>query len=252
MRKVQTTLYTYDELTDPARERARDWYRSTPDDSWYEPVIDDAKEVLGLLGFTDVDIQFSGFYCQGDGASFTATWCGEGVDEEKLREYAPQDEALHSLAITLKRIADSSEEGRGQAGLSRASRHPVHEYTIRFNFEGVRESDEEEFKESARKAMRWVYAQLRALYEHEISDEAVEENIIANGYEFYADGRRVRDADFTTVSKEALKVRDRLSELDELVTLALPYVEEAADDPVNKKPVVTALAQRMRAAIAEC
>lgn len=252
MRKVQTVLYTYDELTDPARERARDWYRSMPDDHWHADVLDDAKKMLGFLGFADMDIQFSGFYCQGDGASFTAVWCGDSVDEEALKEYAPQDETLHSLATPLKRIADSSEEGKGQVSLSRISHHYVHQHTIGFEFEGVREADEEEFKEAARKAMRWVYAQLRAQYEYESSDEAVEENIIANGYEFYADGRRVRDADFTTVPKEALKVRDRLSELDELVTLALPYVEEAADDPVNKKPVVTALAQRMRAAIAEC
>lgn len=38
-------------------------------------------------------------------------------------------------------------------------------------------------------------------------------------------------------------------ELIELVTLALPYVEEAAEDPVNKPAPVKALAKRMRAAI---
>lgn len=38
-------------------------------------------------------------------------------------------------------------------------------------------------------------------------------------------------------------------ELHDLLTLALPYVEEAAEDPVNKPGPVKALAKRIRAAI---
>lgn len=39
---------------------------------WWEPVLEGFTEELKELGFQDIDIHFSGFWSQGDGASFTA------------------------------------------------------------------------------------------------------------------------------------------------------------------------------------
>ena len=64
---------TYDQLADLAQERARDWYRRAfeHDDMWHEHTLDEWKAELAEMGFVDADIAFSGFWSQGDGASFT-------------------------------------------------------------------------------------------------------------------------------------------------------------------------------------
>lgn len=41
------------------------------EDLWYEPLIEDAVNELAENGFEDAEIAFTGFWSQGDGASFT-------------------------------------------------------------------------------------------------------------------------------------------------------------------------------------
>jgi ATP-dependent protease HslVU (ClpYQ) peptidase subunit len=63
-----TTVYQFDELSDKAKERARDWYREgTCDDTYWrrlecESVIDDAATVAGFLGLdiNQTDLQNHG------------------------------------------------------------------------------------------------------------------------------------------------------------------------------------------------
>jgi len=63
----------YHQLCPEAQERARDNYRrSAEEDEWWDSDYEHWKEKLDDLGFADADIKFSGFSCQGDGASFTA------------------------------------------------------------------------------------------------------------------------------------------------------------------------------------
>jgi len=69
--------FTYDQLEDRAKEKARDWFRKgcCDDSYWSELTLDDWTETLTEMGFgydkDSVDILFSGFGSQGDGASFT-------------------------------------------------------------------------------------------------------------------------------------------------------------------------------------
>ncbi|EPD1225365.1 antitoxin of toxin-antitoxin stability system, partial [Escherichia coli] len=50
-RIITTTVYTLDELSCPAQEKARDWYRQHHADSnWYENVYEDFREVCGIFG----------------------------------------------------------------------------------------------------------------------------------------------------------------------------------------------------------
>ena len=58
----------YEELSDRAKALAREKYGEPPDD-WYECVYDRFKEEGRDKGFSIDEIQFSGFYSQGDGAS---------------------------------------------------------------------------------------------------------------------------------------------------------------------------------------
>lgn len=66
--------FQYDQLTPEAQEKAREWYTSADfgDNYWSESVIGEWRWLLFNKGFNDVEINWSGFSSQGDGASFTA------------------------------------------------------------------------------------------------------------------------------------------------------------------------------------
>jgi len=67
--------FQYDQLDDEAKEKAREWWNETNegDNYWSEPVIAEWRWLLRNKGFNDVEISYSGFWSQGDGASFTAS-----------------------------------------------------------------------------------------------------------------------------------------------------------------------------------
>ena len=76
-RTITTTVYTYQELLDlgkmPAIQKARDWLREAiTSTDWWEYTLDTWRAALNQIGFNrDPNIDFSGFWSQGDGASFT-------------------------------------------------------------------------------------------------------------------------------------------------------------------------------------
>ena len=71
---IEVTLYQFDELNDKAKEKAQDYYITNwMHDDWYECTIEHMKEEgQHKHGFNIKDIRFSGFWSQGDGAS----WAG--------------------------------------------------------------------------------------------------------------------------------------------------------------------------------
>lgn len=89
-KQITKTLYTYRELkglhdrkkiSAQAFERATDWLREgQTDHDWWDSVYEIWQSALAQLGFEDAKISFSGFWSQGDGASFTCA----SVDVRKL------------------------------------------------------------------------------------------------------------------------------------------------------------------------
>lgn len=79
--KKEIGVYTFDELPedlqDQVLERDRDYYVEIGD--WWDCVFSEWKDRLDQMGFENADIRFSGFWSQGDGASFTA-YC----DDQKI------------------------------------------------------------------------------------------------------------------------------------------------------------------------
>jgi hypothetical protein len=83
---IEVEVFKYDELSDSAKQKARDWYIESMDYEWwgsvYEMAIEDGKE----KGFYIDKINFSGFYSQGDGASWSGfvdvrQWLEENCDD---------------------------------------------------------------------------------------------------------------------------------------------------------------------------
>lgn len=207
MRVKQVYLYEYHELSDSAKEKAREWYReaSCNDSSWSEFVIDEAKEQGQFLGFDEIEkIYWTGFWSQGDGACIEGTWRASNVQLDKVADGWGED-----LATTeIKRIAQVFAEIAKQypyANFRVVHRgHYYHEYCTEFTFDSGEGYDSEDSEvdydkfseaedgltEAARDFMEWIYRRLEKGYEYQNSDEVIEENIKANEYTFTETGKR--------------------------------------------------------------
>lgn len=214
------TLFKFEELSDEAKRKARDWFReASAQDEFWDATYEDAVQCAAILGIEIADrprnnpkamaepaIWFSGFWSQGDGACFEGSYSWKACSHA-IRDHAPKDETLHAIADTLT----AQPHGEGwRAGM----KHRGHYYhsgcmsvDVEFDDEWYRSIDagqeepsdlpQAEFtagEEIITQAMRdfadWIYRQLEAEWDYRNSDECVDENIEANEYEFTEDGER--------------------------------------------------------------
>ena len=200
MREITTKVYTYDELNEKAQEKAREWYREGAFDyEWYEFTIEEFVNIGNMLGITfdgegtnRLRVHFSGFYSQGDGASFAGSWEYQGNAVCQIREYAPTNTELHEIAESLHQIAvryeqseDYEEDYPLAANIAQSGRYP-HELSMRCDSDSGELDDD--LLEQFRYLAQWLYSRLENQWEDMNSDEAVEESIRANEYEFSENG----------------------------------------------------------------
>jgi hypothetical protein len=189
MRSITVNLYQYDELSDKAKEKARNWYRSCDNGEFAEDVIYDAKEISKLFGLQIDKVYYSGFWSQGDGASFTGYYSYQKGALKAVKSYAGRDTELHQIVEQLQEIQRKS--FYGVSCKIRQHGNYVHEMTMQFDIDISRQSYddmEDELAEVLRDYARWIYKRLEAEYDYQNSDEAVEESIISVGYEFLESG----------------------------------------------------------------
>ena len=198
MPTVEKDVFTYDELSDHAKQKAREWYQETENEDFgSDPcLLEFANTAASLLGIDDMEMSWSGFWCQGDGASFSGTFQMKPDCPETIRAEFPTDTKLHEIADALKVfhvryiVINGSREWTGK--ITKDGRYS-HEYSMSaevFDADGeeMAADTEEEFLEIMRDFARWIYRGLKAEYEYRTSDEAAEEAIRANEYEFDEDG----------------------------------------------------------------
>lgn len=203
MKTIKTNVYDFSELSPTAKAKARDWYREGNTDSGFgaECVIEDAKRVFAHCGVTIDRVGYSGFWSQGDGAHFVGSWSAADVKPGGVKQEAPIDETLHSIAAEFERIAALFPLASFTV---KHSGHYQHENCTEFSFSfpdaNGDETDapgatqaEEDLEKAAKDAMRWIYRQLEQDYEWRNADEQVDESIESNGYTFTEEGERFGD-----------------------------------------------------------
>src|SRR3954469_19000104 len=137
--EMQITVFKFGELSDKAKEKAREWFREGAlDHDWWDSVYDDAEEIAKLMGINlkqkpvklmgggtryDPSIWFSGFANQGDGACFHAHYAYVKGCAKAVREHAPQDERLHQIADGLQDV-----QRRAFYRLTAETKHSGHYY----------------------------------------------------------------------------------------------------------------------------
>lgn len=202
MREIITKLYKFDELSDEAKETAREWFREGGlDYDWWDSVYEDVKAIAPLLGIEIKQkdnapmnipaIYFSGFSSQGDGACLEGSYRYAKDAPHKIKGYAPKDSELLRIAKELQAI-QKAHGYRLTASLSHSGRY-YHKYSVTIDImdgeDSANEQTENAIKELLRDFMEWIYRQLEQSYEYLNSDEAVDETIQANEYEFTIDGK---------------------------------------------------------------
>lgn len=199
MRTETINIYTYDELSEDAKKHAREQlHHVNIHHDWWDSVYDWFIEAAGVLGFTvsEKNINFSGFWSQGDGASFTGSW--ERPDEsvvDIIKKMYPMETDLQEIAVAVTKIPvwidDEWGDGGDQNSSDRIVRQHyggcyVHENTV------CAEQIQELTDTVVRPLCQWLYRKLEEDYEYLTSDEAVAEAIEENEYEFDEDGERYR------------------------------------------------------------
>ena len=194
------TLFTFDELSDEAKETARGWMREDlPIDNDYE-FFEYVADVLGVtLASKSVPlmsgktrqapiIYYSGFWSQGDGACFEGSYSYKPGASKAIRDYAPNDKTLHRIADELQAV-----QRRYFYKLNASCTHRGHYYhsgcmsvsvCLDDSYASVSDTDEDKIIDAMRSLADWFYNQLEREWEYQNSDEAIDEGIRANEYEF--------------------------------------------------------------------
>ena len=208
---IETVVYTLSELSEGAKDTARAWYRQhCMDHDWYEFVYEDFEAVCRILGVTlrtsparlygggtrdKPHVNFSGFWNQGDGASFAGHYSYARGAARAIRAHAPKDTELHRIADELQAV--QRRNFFQLHGAIRQSGRYCHEYTMAIELERdnptwqpMTDGAEDTVIEALRDLARWLYRQLRQEYEHLTSDSAIDEIVADNGWTFTAGGER--------------------------------------------------------------
>lgn len=213
-------VYSFEELSPEAQENALDNNRdiNVDYDGWDDGATEGFKEDMREIGIDDIEISYSGFSSQGDGASFTS----EDIDTRKLFDAIgiKSDDALnmetdderskrgnkefYDLLDTMEDIGQlernriKPEDIR--VTIERISSRYFHSNTIKATVEIWNEPDGwEEPHDFVDKLEKWVteyvrglcgdlYGSLEKEYDYLTSDESVKATLIDNDYEFDEDG----------------------------------------------------------------
>lgn len=199
MKTIEIKLYSFDELSQEAKEKAINDCRNNQhylDYDWWDGVYDTFHEKAKAKGF-DVDkIYFSGFWSQGDGAMFeyskdTDKLFNEFV--EKLKIFPMRKQWLLTQGVPYM-----SGKHRGHYYHSKCCEHSIgiesnFHWSCAELFSNWIESFSDDFNEFVTDIYEdlcdELYGSLEAEYEWLISDEVIAEHLIANEYQFTEDGK---------------------------------------------------------------
>jgi len=191
------TLYQFDELSDNAKLKTIESVRNNPhylDHEWYDYAIDDFKTMLESIGFYNVEIRFTGFGSQGDGAHFTGSYQYKNGSLAKVKKEYPAYTALHDLAKALQDL-ESKDFYAIRFKITHQG-HYSHAYCTSFDFEDNREIygytrkgfNEDGYTEACRSFMQEIHNSLEKEYNWYREEDQIIEHIQANELLFNVDG----------------------------------------------------------------
>jgi hypothetical protein len=202
-------LYSFDELSPKAKERAREWWREIEAQYFgahgelYEPAETVAK-MLGIEFKTHAVKLMDGgtrhepniwwqLHVQGSGAAFEATYRYAKGSVKAVKGEFPKNTKLHRIAEELATL-QKKYKYQLSAGIDTNSRE-VHSYAMSLGWteagnKEVSEEDQETLLGLMRDFADWIFDFINADYDYRMEDDNVDESIRINEYTFTANGKR--------------------------------------------------------------
>jgi hypothetical protein len=220
--ETEQTEFSYQELSQCAKDKALQWFSESLDHEWWDGVYENAKAGGPERGFEIEDIRFSGFWSQGDGAS----WTGSVRIKEFLDYHLKEDNPKYGRYFILQAlIAENQDWVERYTNVNRRGFHYVHDNMMYlesisiFNLESLDADTEARLQEEgplqranvyqlykgadidyliddletwileeAQAYARQIYDDLESEHEHLTSEESLIESAEANGWMFDEDG----------------------------------------------------------------
>jgi len=194
---IKETVYTIDELKDQFPEVYKKVIEKNfdinTDHDWYDFIEADYIEQLEKIGFYDVELQFSGFYSQGDGASFSGNWYKDRADLSIVNLDDLYSDNIKNLYSSLVEFTNSYFDG--SFCITTSGRY-CHENTMSIDGEAYITEDLEfiEFNfdpilSECKSISREIYRSLAKDYEHLTSEDIILETLQCNDYYFDLSGK---------------------------------------------------------------
>jgi hypothetical protein len=162
MRIKETKVFTFDELSDSAKEKARDWYRQSPLDSQdaWDQIREDAENIGLRITTLDDSRPNEGNFIDTAVSTIDKITANHG---QSCETYQTAKRYEINLKVLLKTFDDSLEAENAYGDCAHEFLHDLLEdYRVMLNKE----------------------------IEYRYSNETVDESILANEYEFTIDGKR--------------------------------------------------------------
>lgn len=222
---TKNKTYSFEELSSDAQENAIDnnWDINIDYEGWEEEKIEEFKEDMSKYGISDIEVQYPGFWSQGDGASFTGKIDDKifltnalGLESNAFVDmgdgkYKSGEDELDSLISDLAQLGfdprDKLKPEDFDISIERLSTNSMHENTVKIIIDiDEPENWDSDFSKKAwdylsgleENATKWLrekclelYGNLEALYTDLTSGESIKDALIVNGYEFDKDGNIV-------------------------------------------------------------
>lgn len=202
MRTIKVKVYKFEELKPEIQEKIieESRYINVEYGNWASITLDEWEKKLKAMGFEDINIEYSGFSSQGDGASFT----GKITDQESLIKLM---EGIDKEKYKPLRFAMRREEVELYANIINLDNHYSHEKTKRLELdmdeianninpkrleilEQLADDLEATLEEKRFELSKEIYKALEGEYEGLTSDEAVKDTLTINDFEFLEEGEQ--------------------------------------------------------------
>lgn len=213
----EITIYKWEELSQTAQQRARDWYIQGMDYEWWDCVYDMCIEDGYEKGFVIDAINFSGFYSQGDGARWIgqvdvrqwlethaqdsigiSAWCQliqEGVVEKHVVVRSFSSNYCHEHTMDVGEVLDEGyveddEVMEGDTifkGMTIANLYDIIATDPDCTYKTTQDISKA-IEESAKAYAKEIYKRLRGEYDYLCSEEVMKEHFDVNEYMFDEDG----------------------------------------------------------------
>lgn len=184
MRTETIEIYKFSELSDNAKDKARESQREyiASDTFWSEPLEEDILHALNLVGFS-VDIDITMRHAQGDGVNLIGTYAYEVCGLKQLRALMP----LCPFIPLFQQLQSVQRRNfyriRGSIGESR-----WYPYDYECDYHELSETDLYKMKEITQSLESMIFHMFLDEYEYQTSDSAIDEYILSHDCEFLSCG----------------------------------------------------------------